>query len=307
MDILELSAEDFFHLLDVLGKDPAIRSHNNFNPLIAYFISEQDCYKIIAGSNVQASLWLVQVLCALAQWLQAQDLTAAELKQWLTGADRNAAEAANRRQQKIDFLNGLYTQFQPVMFDAILFESETVDSRTARMIHQTLTETNSSLVSSQDNRLVTYDPLLAEKAAYRALTQLSNISPADFTAIGLESKMLDKIFNTLILQEYITTEGQLIEENFPASVEQFQLETDFSPQREDLFTIIHDLLMEVIAVDEEESIDHQSSNQAEDEGEDDTEDELENEFEDELEDETGSDLEVVIRFNALLSGGCSRG
>jgi hypothetical protein len=294
VEMLDLSYEDFFNLFDILGKDPAIRLSSHFNTLIPTAPQEQDCYKIIAGNDVQASMWLVQMLCAISQWMQTYDLTSGELKEWLTGA-YDEASAKVTQQQKIDFLNNLYQQFKPAMFDAFIFETEALDSRTARIVHQTFSETSSGLVSSSDRRLVHYDPLLTEKAAYQALTRLQRIYPADFTGLGLESKMLDKIFNNLILKGYISTEGILLEERFPQSAELFQLETDFSTHRDDLFMIIHDLLVDGMEIDSDEMGDDQDDEELDEEEMLDDEMDEGIDIDDEMIDDDGMDEEETSK------------
>jgi hypothetical protein len=257
IEILDLSYEDLFNLLDILGKDPAIRISSHFNNLIPTAPQTQDCYQIMAGNDVAAMMWLVQMLGAIAQWLQTYDLTTGELKQWLTGAYKDETEAIESRKQKIEFLNNLYQQFKPLMYRADIFTSnakagdefEVIDRRTARIIYQASIEKDSGLVANKDHRLVKYDSQLAEKAVYKALTRLERIHPEDFTGLGLESKVLDKIFNNLILKDYITPEGLLLEEQFPLRIEDFQLEADFSNHRDEVFTIIHDLLMQAMEVE----------------------------------------------------------
>jgi hypothetical protein len=252
VEILDLSYEDLFHLFDILGKDPAIRLLSTFNILIHHPPQEQDCYKIIAGNDIAATMWLVQVLCAVAQWLQTNDFTAIELHQWLTGADKNETEAAKSKQQKIAFLNNLYQQFKPVMFNASIFESDAVDRRSARIIHRTLIQ-DSLLVASQDHRLINDVPALVEPSIYQGLTQFDQFSSEDFIDLGLEQKLLDKIFSQLILKDYINTDRKIIEERFPAAIAQFQLETDFATQREELFALIHQLLMDATEADDQDA------------------------------------------------------
>nr|WP_277875294.1 hemopexin repeat-containing protein [Alkalinema sp. FACHB-956] len=287
-EMFDLTYEDFFNLFDILEKDPAIRVASAFNLLIPTAPQELDCYRIIAGNDVAASMWLVQLLGAIAQWLQAHDISTGELKQWLTHAYQTEAEATVSRQQKIAFLNTLYQQFQSVMFSAEIFvsdteeasEAEAIDRRTARIIYQTFVEPESGLVASQDRRLVKYESQRVEKAAYRALTRLERIQPADFTELGLEAKWLETIFSHLIFKDYISTEGLLREDRFPTTVEQFQLETDFSAHRDDVFLIIHDLLTEAIQVEAAEAS-IEPGDDAFEEGETEAEiDESENELDD---------------------------
>jgi len=262
-EMLDLDYADLFNLLDILGKDPAIRAASPINILIPTAPPEQDCYRILAGNDVAASMWLVQMLGAIAQWLQAADITAGELKQWLTGISNDAADATAGPQQRIAFFNALYQQIKPLMLTADIFvvdsgegsgeDSATVDGRTARIIYQTFIEKDSGLVAGQDHRLVHYDLPLVEKTIYRALTGLQRITSEDFKGLGLEAQVLEKIFNNLILKDYISPEGLLLEDQFPATAETFQLETDFSGHRDDVFMIIHDLLMEAMEVENAEA------------------------------------------------------
>ena len=240
-EMLDISYAELFHLLNILEKDPSIRKHSNFNILIRTDIQEQDCYKIIEGGDVSALLWLVQVLFAVVNWMQANDFTAEELSRILSGSYKSQTEQENDQRQKINVLDALYQQFKPAMFNAGLFVSNRFSQRAARLIHQVLIDDENGLVSRQDKRLVRFDPALAASAAYKALTQLEEVKKEDLMTLGLEQRMLDKIFNNLIIKGFVDADGKLTEDKFPASAADFTLATDFSAHQEALFSLIHSL------------------------------------------------------------------
>ncbi len=240
-EVLDISPVELFCLLDIVEKDPSIRTYNNFNLLIESEQQALDCYKMLADGDVSAIIWLVQLLFAIVQWMQANSFGSEELAQILNGRDKTPAEQTRRRNQKIAVLDNLYQQFKPVMVDAGLFVSDRFDERSARVIFETVTAAGAGLASKQDRRLVRFDPALAAAAAYQALTQLAVIRTADFMQLGLEERLLDKIFRNLIIREYLTTEGKVIEERLPKHAADFVLASDFQAQQEALFMIIHDL------------------------------------------------------------------
>ncbi|MFP4574519.1 MAG: hemopexin repeat-containing protein [Coleofasciculus sp.] len=186
-------------------------------------------------------MWLVQVLFAVTDWMHTNDFTSEELKYVLTGQLKDQTETESSIDEKINVLNTLYQNFKSVILEADLFESDRFDSRSARVIHLALTGEGSKVVSKKDRRLVIYDQRSVEQLAYTALNQLEMIKKEDFMHLGLEQKMRDKIFNNMIIKGYINPEGSLNEEILPQSAHDFQIETDFSGYKEEVFTLIYGL------------------------------------------------------------------
>ncbi|MGA9378239.1 MAG: Tc toxin subunit A, partial [Phormidium sp.] len=165
-EVLDISYDDLFNLLDILEKDSSIRTYNNFNILIANHTQEQDCYKIIEGSSsLQDSIWLVQVLFAITNWMRYYNFTSEEVKQIVIGGYKNEIEEESSREQKINFLNTLYQDFKSVILDADFFQSDLFDSRSARAIHFILTGEDSKVISQKDRRLLTYEQRFVEQLA----------------------------------------------------------------------------------------------------------------------------------------------
>ncbi|WP_414621866.1 hemopexin repeat-containing protein [Calothrix sp. CCY 0018] len=251
-ETLDISYDDLFNLFDILETDPTIRRYSNFDILIERDTEILDCYQIISRTNVD-SIWLVQILFSIVKWMKTNQFTTQQLKFVLTGKfqvdEVIKVEEEKRKQEKIIFLNQLYQQFKPTALSVDLFDSDLFDNRAARIIYQTLTSDNQ--VSSFDNRLVKYKQDSVNQSAYQALKNIETFSKEDFMYLGLEQNLLDRIFNALILQGYIDTEGKLNEEKIADSVK-VKIETDFSDYRKDLFELILNLIANEVKLTDEE-------------------------------------------------------
>ena len=246
-DVLDISSTELFHLLDILGQDISLHnSIHNFKVLIDYLTQEQDCYQIIQGKNVNDSLWLIQLLFAVVEWMQSNDFNSQELQLLLTGKEKDKKVEETKKSQKINHLNNVYQQFKPFMFSSELLESETFDSRSASILYDIITEEGSGLVSQYDSGILTGDFSSVKTVFYDALTQLDVIIPEDFAMLGFGSKILDKIFKNLIIHEYINTEGYINEEKVSLIDRNFTIETDFCSLKADLFGLIQNLLVDEI-------------------------------------------------------------
>lgn len=238
---LDVSSEDLFNLFDILETDPAIRRYSNFNILVNQGTEEFDCYKIILGNDVNASLWLVQIIFSIVKWLKSSNFDIENLKLLLTGKYKEAENIAEiRKQQKVEFLNNLYQQFKPMMLNAEVFVSDLFNHRTADLIHQTLTQADSPLVSRYDNRIVKYDYSCVRKLTYQALRDLEIIRTEDLINLGLNQNLLDNIFDILILKGYINTEGKINQDKF--SDTDFQIVNDFNGYKKEVFQLIVNLI-----------------------------------------------------------------
>ncbi len=283
-EVLDLSSTEIFNLLDILGKDPSIRSHHNFNILIDYPTQQQDCYKILEGENTDDLMWLIQILFSVVSWMQVHDFTSEELKQLLTNQYTNETAEKNSKSQKISNLNNIYQHFKPVMFNADILQSDVFDKRSANILYHILTA-DGSTVSDKDKRLLKANRSSSsvKALAYKALNQLNKIAPEDFMMLGIGEKVLDKIFNNLIIHEYLNAEAYLNEEKFSLLTNNFKIETDFSNYKAELFEFIQSLL-----ADEIEFIT----------SDDDLDDELEDELDESIEISIyPSDLEIFKELN----------
>lgn len=240
-EALDITYTELFGVLDLLEKDPSIRQHTNFNVLVEERIDTVDCYRILENQDVRASLWLVQTLFAVVKWMQASDFTSQELNQILSGRVATAASSVRLHNEKLSALDSLYQQIKPVMLTTESFVSPRFNERTSRVIHRVLTEKERDLVSRQDSRLVRYDEGRAMSAAYQAIAQLGVIRKEDFMALGLETRLVDKIYSNLIIHGLIDDDGQLQESRLPTSVSAFRMATDFGAHRDAVFAIVNGL------------------------------------------------------------------
>ncbi|HEU5102570.1 MAG TPA: hemopexin repeat-containing protein, partial [Roseiflexaceae bacterium] len=261
-EMLDISYAELFGLLDLLERDPSIRKVNNFDLLIEGEVQNVDCYRILEQGELPDALWLVQMLAAVAAWMQANDFSSEELNQILSGRYRSATEASNRS-QKIALLDELYQQFKAVMLTADVFASDRFSARTAQVIHRVLTEPGHGLVCEKDQRLVRFDAALASTVAYKVLDQLAVIHSQDFRQLGLEQRLLDKIVANLIFKGYLNPEGEIAQARLPKQATEFVLASDFSAHTDAVFTLIHDFYTNATQAQDDQ--DHSGAELGEDE------------------------------------------
>ncbi|MEZ4712470.1 MAG: hemopexin repeat-containing protein [Caldilineaceae bacterium] len=244
-EVLDSSPNELLGLLDLLEYDPAIRQQNSFDLLIpaaANGAPPRDCHHILLHGETSDLLWLVQMLCALTAWMQANDLGADELKEITSGRFKDAAAQTESRTQKVAALANLYQQFKAVMLTADIFASERFDARAARVIHRRLVDGGVELVARADARLLRFAEAPAMAVAHQALPELRTIRAADFTGLGLEERLLNKLYDNLIMLGYLDGEGVLREELWPATAEAFVLANDFGAHRQAIFALVRNFL-----------------------------------------------------------------
>jgi hypothetical protein len=244
MGALDLAPAELFAVLDALNGDPSIGAHNTFDLLIDTPAREPDCYRILAGGTVEDGLWLVQTLVAVVRWMQATDLTGAELNEILGGTAPEPAQEAARRTAAVAVLDELSQQFQPVLLAPEVFVSDRFDERSARVIHDVLTR-DGGPVAARDRRLVRIDdPDAAASAAYTCLLRLPVIEERDFVGLGLAEHVQQKIFTNLVLRGHLQADGAIVETALPGSADGFTLAGDFDAVREVVFELIGGLCRE---------------------------------------------------------------
>ncbi len=243
-EILDSSVEEILDVMELLENDPFIRKYDNFKILIHNKIETLDCFKIISGTDIQASMWLTQILIAVTTWMQENNFTASELQYLQTGIHKNdkVEKAANKK--KINSLNNLYQQFKPVALNADYFKSEQFDQRSANVIYDTVKNPDAHLVSKDDARILNYNSAKAAQAAANALDRLKILRKEDFEGLGLEEKMRDKIFTNLIIKGYINAEGRLNEEAIPNNAADFRINNSSTEENKEVFEVIHNLFVQ---------------------------------------------------------------
>ena len=267
MGTLDIGAQELTDVLGVLGKDPSLRKSRQFPLLMEELATtegtpRQNGFDILEGGSIADTQWLIQMVFAVVKWMQEYDFSGEDLRQILSGELRNEKEVAASQTQQIAFLQSLYQQFVPVMFGSQHLQTDD-DTRTARVLHAALT--NSAGVVPRDKRILQVNPDGVYHEAYEALSQIVQISPEDFTGLGLLEELLAKLYDNLILKNYLSSDGILNEERFPARIEDFAPVTDFTPHRSLLFDVFHKLyLQELEELEEDEDMDSELTEDDED-------------------------------------------
>ncbi|NER88851.1 hemopexin repeat-containing protein [Moorena sp. SIO3A2] len=255
-NICEISLEELFIIFDILEKDPAVRQFQNCNVLIDFKIDERDCYQIISKDNVENSMWLIQVVYGLTQWMQKNDFSAHDLLKITSGAYVDKIELKKiddtmpvkkvKTQKEIDeeeqlaLFNSWHQAFKPLHFKESLLKEAGLDSRTSRLVYETLSDRNYHL-TKKEPRLISFDANLVKKAAIDAVNKIDTITEKDFLGLGIGEKIADKIYDNLIHKGHLTTQGRLIEDQLTTDVNKFHIDTDFIPIRSELFNQISKL------------------------------------------------------------------
>lgn len=241
--LLDLSFAELFDLFDLIELDKTIRTSSHFRILFPYPVQELNCYRIIddPSSYARESLWLVQILIAIASWMRTTDFSTADLKFIQTGR-LTSAENAALSDRLVQMLDQLVQAFLPLALNPGTFMSDQFDARSSRVIYETLLAYD-SIVSVKDNRIVRFDEDDASRAADAALARLGAVTKDDFKGLNISGKMADKIYRNLVIYEFINADGEIVPDKLPADVGEFSIASDFSNQRSDLFNIVHDLLV----------------------------------------------------------------
>lgn len=239
-ELMDMSISDLFILLDLLELDPGIRSSQGFSVLIHYSVKELNAYQILAQGDVQQSMWLVQLLLAMAQWMQSSEFTASELQAVMTGKLADEDDQKVAEQQLISGFKGLYEQLKPFLFNSQSLHTENTDLRSARIIYSALLANESPVVSEQDSRILRAEDSELRQAIHHGLQQLGFFTANDFKDLAITQKMQDKIVSSLIRKGVLQTDGVIVAEGMPADDDDFMIDDEFDD--EGIFTGIADAL-----------------------------------------------------------------
>ncbi|OJJ19150.1 hypothetical protein BKI52_20260 [marine bacterium AO1-C] len=242
--LLDISHEDLFTLFDVLEVDPTVANYNQHNIFLSYLPSTQDCYKIFMGTNVKDLQWLVHTLHYLSKWMMDHGFTADTLWQITTGKFKTEETEAASKKAKITALDGIYQGFKSIVLTPESFVQAPFDKRASGVIYRTLEAMHQWKPGCQDARLVSYAKEETEMIAHKAVDQLGWVTSKDFTGLGIEEKLSEKIFQNLIMLGYIDAQGIIQPNRFPKQSNNFRLETNFNHIRHHLFGIFQELFEE---------------------------------------------------------------
>ncbi|MFF5229691.1 hemopexin repeat-containing protein [Dactylosporangium sp. NPDC000521] len=229
---LDVTVEELFDVLDALESDPSLRRHPAFPILLDPATHEAtdeatheatDVYRILAGTAVDAGLWLAQILLGVVRWMQATGLDSRGLLDILGVGPERRGPAAD--EERIVLLDSLRAQFEPVRLTPEAFRSDRFGARAAQVIHDVVTGAD-GVVSPADPRLLRL--MDARAAAHAAVTDLGRVTADDFRGIGLDERFAAKIHTNLVLRGYLDPSGTLDPARLPETPEELWLTGDFS-------------------------------------------------------------------------------
>ncbi len=125
-------------------------------------------------------------------------------------------------------------------FKESLLKEAGLDSRTARLVHQALSDPKYHL-TKKEPRLISFDAHLVKNAAIDAVKQIDTITEKDFLGLGIGEKIANKIYDNLLHKGHLNTQGRLIEDKLTTDVEFIHIDTDFTQIRSELFNKISKL------------------------------------------------------------------
>ncbi|MEU0561553.1 hemopexin repeat-containing protein [Dactylosporangium sp. NPDC006015] len=222
---LNVTAEELFDILDALQSDPSLRRHPAFPVLLspAEPVSA-DVYDILAGTDVEAGLWLLQTLLGVVRWAQATGLDSRGLLEVLGVGPERRGPAAD--EERAALLDALRAQFETVQLTPDAFRSARFGPRAAQVIHDVVAGAED--VGSPVLRLT---PGVRD-AAYAAVTDLGRVTADDFRGIGLDERFATKIHTNLVLRGYLDPSGTLDAATLPETPEELWLTGDFGAYRD---------------------------------------------------------------------------
>ncbi len=241
---LDLSIQEVFGLLDILGRDPMLQKYNIFNSLIHHELSIDNAFSILAGNDSKALVWLLQNLMALSSWMSDNQFTPSELTYIQTGELPDEKIKREESKRLIAAFNNILKELENSKLSAKDFESTRFDQRSARIINENIHDPANGLVSNDEDRLVPFSENSVLNCGYKSINKLGLITKEDFLDLGIEEKMRDKIFNNLVIKGYLNADGSLIKESFPANKEVFKINNSDSAETTEIFNVIHSILKE---------------------------------------------------------------
>ncbi|MFG6196968.1 hemopexin repeat-containing protein [Nonomuraea sp. JJY05] len=203
MAALGLAADELFDLLRLLDGSIAVP--------FATRRTTSDCRRILAAPDAGSGLWLAQALPLVVRWMRDGGLSAQDLAEF-AGGPRPGAEPGEPAEGEEEFAAALGQALAQVAPGPRMFVSDRFSERASRAI---------------------WDGL-AEGEPYGALIGMAQITPSDFTGLGLGDRLAVKIFTNLVLRGNLTADGELVE--VPS-----ELATDFSPYRDKVAELFGDL------------------------------------------------------------------
>ncbi len=226
--MLELSMQELVSLLDVLQGDPWVASQHSFSQLLPLNLDDPHVFQILAAGSSEQRQWLVQLLSAVAKWMQERQYSSGDLQRLLSRPVSDQGElspaAAQAATQTLNALRQLLSQVASVLLGPGIFSALPFNSRLGRAVLRTLQAAPGVLVSRLDPRVLL--PVRRERLETLALEVLDrqrHVDVEDFLELQLHEPVQDKLYLQLLLQGYLTTDGELLDTAIPNDFKEFTL------------------------------------------------------------------------------------
>jgi hypothetical protein len=234
--ILDCRVAEILDLLDVLERDPSVRSGAGFDLLIDEPGASFDTYAVLEGDDIGARVWLIQTLIAVRTWMRQAELSSEALRDITLGV---ALDDERTEARALESLTQLVESLTDVLVRPAAIEAACGSARAARVAVEVGASPAHALFGATDGVVLTTELARSEAAAYAWLQQLDRLTPDDLPSLG--ARTAARSFRHLVQRGVIQTDGTINLEALPKRVEEFVLATDFSGQREAVFQQIRAL------------------------------------------------------------------
>ncbi|MBX7157800.1 MAG: hypothetical protein K1X66_05395 [Verrucomicrobiae bacterium] len=138
---LNLSVEDFLLLLDLIREDKTLLAYNPFPLFMDRKPTDKiDVHALLKGAaaTLSQTIWLIELLIGIVQWLKTENLTVPQLSYLKTGQLHRSVKPLLDQQQRTHLFQQLHHEFQNILVTPHSFESENVTPAQAKQIFDKL-------------------------------------------------------------------------------------------------------------------------------------------------------------------------
>lgn len=256
---------ELFTLLDIIAQDPFIGRLDPNSYFIFNAPSTQNGFEILCKTrpasnedreeNLADRLWLFESLHVLTQWMKTFGYSAELLWKIANGAPQTDAEEEQQNQKNLGLYNRLLSALEENTLSKDAFKAELSDERSVEFAYRQFNKVCHSGYydkgeggkgfAHSHSHLLTYDKDNQAMLGKQFLDQLDVVFPNEFMGLTLETKLLDKLYENLLIHQITDAEGEILFKTLP-ELDDFSIETNFSEVSIEVYGIIHRIYMEAM-------------------------------------------------------------